>query len=54
MLVEHTPLLLPYLWRAAMSHKPDRLLQHPSSEGMTSMEGSELYVGISSPALPQA
>ena len=47
MIVEHTPLLLPYLWRAAMSQKPDKLRPHPSSEGMASMEGGEGYVSIS-------
>ena len=47
MMVEHNPLLPPYLWRAAMSHKPDKLRPHPSSEDMVSMEGGEGFVGVS-------
>jgi hypothetical protein len=45
--VKYTPLLLPQLWRAAMSHEPEKLSQHPSSKGMEPMEGGERYVGIS-------
>ena len=47
MMVEHTPLLPPYLGRTAVSHKPDKLRPHPASKGMASMEGGEGYVGIS-------
>jgi len=46
-MVKDTPLLPPYLWRTAMSRKPDELRQHPSPEGMASMERGEGYVGIS-------
>jgi hypothetical protein len=43
----YTPLLLPDLWRAALSHKPEKLRQHPSSKDMASVERVEGYVGIS-------
>ena len=46
MLVESPPLLSPQFWRATVSQKPDKLHQHPSSEGMASMEGGEGYVGV--------
>jgi hypothetical protein len=45
--VKYTPLFLPQLWRAAMSHEPDKLRLHPSSKGMAPMEGGERYVDIS-------
>ncbi len=44
MVVKYTPL---QLWRAVMSHEPEKLCQHPSSKGMASVEGGEGYVGIS-------
>ena len=46
MVVENTPLLSPQFWRATVSQKPEKLRQHPSSEGMASMEGGEGYVGV--------
>ncbi len=44
--VKNTPLLPPQFWRATVSQKPEKLRQHPSSEGMASMEGGEGYVGV--------
>ena len=42
----NSPLLSPSFWRAIMSQKPEKLCQHPFSEGMASMEGGEGYVGV--------
>ena len=38
MVAENTPLLC--------ESEPEKLRQHPSSEGMESMEGGEGYVGV--------
>ncbi len=46
MVVKYTPLLLPHFWRAAMSHKPEKLRQHLSWKGIASVEIVERYVGI--------
>jgi hypothetical protein len=45
--VKYTPLLLPQVWRADMSHKPEKLRSHPSSKGMVLLERVEIYVDIS-------
>ncbi len=46
-MVKYTPLLPPDLLSAAISHKPEKLRQHPSSKGMASVEKIEGRVGIS-------
>jgi hypothetical protein len=45
--VEDIPLCLPYLGRAAVSHKPDKLRPFPSPKGMVTMKGREGNLCIS-------